>query len=111
MDNTNYIYGGPNDDLTSIDMREDKSGDESSYIRGTAKPYAIIPSGNSGKKNDLRDDSYFQKSVTDFIDKSETGDDLPLEFKSSDNLLQVKKVESENVAANGSGGFVYTEKT
>lgn len=44
LDNTNYIYAGPNDDLTSTEMKmDDKSADESSYIRGTEKPFVVVP--------------------------------------------------------------------
>ena len=57
-------------------------------------------------------DDRTDNSCSDFVDRSASADDLPLEFRSSDNLPRdlphFKKVESETPAAkdHGPGAFI-----
>ena len=97
----------------------DASGDESSYIRGTEKPF-VITDGKRISPRGRRDlaghfgasESHDERSQSDFVDRSASNDDLPLEFRSSENvprdLPHFKKVESETPGSksHGSGAFI-----
>ena len=107
MDDTallgDYNLRTNNDDLTATEVRQfDQESQESSYIRGTMKPFVITDgkmiTPRVGRPIDFDVPSNNDVTDSDFIDNSVSGDQLPIEFRSSENphdTPNFQKLESD----------------
>ena len=79
--------------MTATEVRQfEQESEESSYIRGTMKPFVITDGkmitprvGLPIKFKDSEVPSKNGVTDSDFIDNSVSGDQLPIEFRSSEN--------------------------